>query len=356
MRTKTNRNCLRLCITACLVLLFLPVNQRWSAGAQEPQNDQVRLARSGSNSVIVASKDDYLIGISDVLMVTVDKAPELSRNVRVSSKGTIPMPYLGSVPAAGKSPEELGKLIADGLRGRYLREPIVTIEVKQCNSRAFFVQGSVRSPGVYYIEGRVTLYQLITIAGGLEKDHGSTAFVLRQKGRLDPVIEAAPASTEHTELRDQPNAASDTDAVEDYEAIAVNINALMNGHFEKNMMIQPGDLVQIPQTELFFVGGEVKAPGQFPLRPGTTLRQAIALAQGTTFNAAKSRGSIFRENRTTGQNEELHVDIGAVMNGKGEDIPIRPNDVIIVPNSRLKSVGGGLLKAFGLSFATIRYY
>jgi polysaccharide biosynthesis/export protein len=332
------------------------------AAAQDRQPETVTQPRGSAASVIVASRDDYRIGISDVITVSIDKALELSGNYRVSSKGTISMPYLGAVVANGKSPEELGRYIADRLRDRYLREPIVTVDVSQCNSRAFFIQGSVRSPGVYYIEGRVTLFQLITVAGGLDKDHGSTAFVIRQKANPSDELGVVPGAA----VDPKPDRASQSpvqapgiegeEASDDYEAIAVNIKALTTGQFEKNMVIQPGDWVQIPATDIFLVGGEVKAPGQFPLRPGTTLRQAIALAQGMTFNAAKGKGAIFRENPVTGQAEEIHVDLGALMNGKGKDLLIRANDVIIVPNSKLRTISGGLFKAFGLSFASLRRY
>jgi polysaccharide export outer membrane protein len=351
-----------LLIMACLILTGI-------ATAQEKEPDSARQLRGGVNSVIVASKDDYTIGVSDIIGVTIDKAPELSGNWRVSSRGTMRMPPpLGDIAASGKSPDALGIFIADRLRGRYLREPIVNVEVKLCYSRAFFVQGSVRSPGVYYIEGRVRLFQLITIAGGLDKDHGSTAFVIRRKedrltnaaGEQTAPSLAATGASDHGAGSQRPvqtetGGTPASDDGEAYEAVAVNINALMTGHFEKDMMIEPGDLVHIPPTDIFFVGGEVKAPGQFALRPGTTFRQAIALAQGATFNAA-GKATVFRENASSGQSEEVRVDIGAVMNGKAQDITIRPNDVIIVPNSRMKTVSGNLLRAFGLSFASVRYY
>ena len=72
------------------------------------------------------------------------------------------------------------------------------------------------------------------------------------------------------------------------------------------------------------------------------------MAQGMKFEAASGRGIIFRDD-ANGKREEMRVDIGAVMNGKKQDVAILPNDIIIVPNSQLKSVGGALLRAFGLT-------
>jgi protein involved in polysaccharide export with SLBB domain len=146
-----------------------------------------------------------------------------------------------------------------------------------------------------------------------------------------------------------PNSAST--AAAKYELVKVNINGLLRGNFDQNVMIVPGDIVHIPPTDVFFVAGEVNAPGWFALKEGTTLRQAISLAQGANFNAAADRGIIFREDPATGKRDEIKVDIPAVMNGKKPDIPIAANDIVIVPNSRLKSIGGTLLRAFGVNSA-----
>jgi hypothetical protein len=71
-----------------------------------------------------------------------------------------------------------------------------------------------------------------------------------------------------------------------------------------------------------------------------------------TFKSASNRGLIFREDVASGKREEIKVDVNAVMSGKKEDIAIMPNDVIIIPNSKFKSVGTTLLSAFGYSAIT----
>src|SRR5205085_4105077 len=106
--------------------------------------------------------------------------PELSGARRVNANGTFLMNYLGRLSAKGKTTEELAQMITDGLRPRYLDNPRVTVTVKHFNSRSFFIQGAVRSPGVYQIEGRPTLLELLTVAGGLGAGHGSTAYVIRK--------------------------------------------------------------------------------------------------------------------------------------------------------------------------------
>lgn len=132
---------------------------------------------------------------------------------------------------------------------------------------------------------------------------------------------------------------------------SVNINGLLRGRFNEDTFLEPGDIINIPPSDVFFVAGEVNKPGSFVLKEGTSLRQAISLAQGTSLNAAGDRGVIFREG-PTGKREELKVDIASVMSGKKPDVLILANDIVMVPNSRVKSVGNAVLKAFGLSTLT----
>jgi len=320
-------------------------------------------------SIIVSPGEDYRIGPSDVIEVLIEDAPELSRTLRVNAEGTVLMPFLGRVAAQQKTPDELAKAIADRLRGEYLEDPQVSVTVTQINSRTYFVQGAVRRAGLYQIEGQPSLLKLITIAGGLSENYGSTAYIIREitaqgleNGRwgLDKKQVSsdlfAPLDNRHSTTSSNPSPpASGPDAAAGarYELIKVNINGLLRGNFDQNVTIEPGDIVHIPATDVFFVAGEVNAPGSFVLKDGTTVRQAISLAQGTSFNAAGDRGMIFREDPANGKRIEIKVDIPAVMNGKKEDVAILANDIVIVPNSRLKSVGGTLLRAFGVNSARL---
>lgn len=306
-----------------------------SASPKRPNDPNNVPAAAGA---LITSPDDYRIAPNDVIEVRIDKAPEISGMFRVSSSGTIMINYLGRITVLNKTPDQLTQTITEALRGDYLIDPHVVVEVKQYNSRAFFIQGSVRNPGLYYIEGPPSLLKLIIIAGGLADNHGSTAFIIRG-------IKPGESGAEAPEVSGASKSESDKDEKAKYELIKRNINGLFKGAFDQDLIIDPGDVVNIPSTEVFFVAGEVHAPGSFPLKEGTNLRQAISLAQGTTPNAL-GRGIIFREDPISGKRQEISVDISDVMKGKG-DVVIMPNDTIMVPHSRLKTVGNTLLTAFG---------
>lgn len=330
-----------------------PPGQDKSQSGQSTQAAPIQSQKSSSSrgsNVLVSLEQDYRIGANDVIEVQIDNAPELSRSFRVTAAGTFLMPYLGRITAAQKTPEELAQMITDGLRGDYLKDPKVTVAVKEYNSRSFFIQGAVRSPGVFQIEGKPSLLELITLAGGLAENHGSTAFVIHKlKQPAAPAVE--PKNDTAAATVQVASHSSESEETPRYELRSANINGLLKGRFEQDTFIEPGDIVNIPPSDVFFVAGEVNKPGSFVLKDGTSLRQAISLAQGTSMNAAGDRGVIFREG-PTGKREELKVDIGAVMSGKKPDVPILANDIVMVPNSRTKSIGNAVLKAFGMSTIT----
>ena len=301
--------------------------------------------------VLVSPDEDYIIGAGDVIEVVIDDAPELSGSFRVSANGKIRMRHLDRVQAQGKTPDDLALFVADALRGEYLANPNVTVVVKQVNSRSYFIQGAINRPGVYQLEGTPSLLKLMALAGGLAQNHGSTAFIIREN-KPSPAATAAGEPGEPS--RSFVPASNDSQkpklyTEENLSLIKMNINGLFKGRFDQNMSLQPGDIVNVPQTDVFFVGGDVKAPGSFSLREGTTLRMAISLAQGINFTASAGKGIIFRENPETGERSELRIDIGAVMGGKKPDEMIYPNDIIIVPNSKLKTIAIPLITGFGTS-------
>jgi polysaccharide export outer membrane protein len=338
----------------------VPNSPRTDGGGAGDGSNQVK-PRVGPD-VIIASDEDYKLSPSDVIEVIIQDAPELSGNFQISSSGNIPMYYLGSLKVEGRTPDEVSKMIADGLRGRYLKDPKVFVSVKQYNSRTFFIQGAVKSPGVYIIQGRPSLFKLITIAGGLQEKHGSTAYIVREvkarpekleaRGQQSGANEPAPATPVAQAID---NAKGSNTAIEgdtEFELQRAQIGGLSKGRFDQNVLIQPGDVVYIPPAEVFYVSGEVRSPGQYQYREGMTLRQAITLSQGPYFKAKLDKGIIFREDPLTGKFNEIAVNIGAVISKGGtEDIPIYPNDIILVPNSAVKTVAGALLMAMGTGLA-----
>jgi len=112
---------------------------------------------------------DYRIGPLDVLDISVFQVPDLTKTVQVSANGIIRLPLIGEVKAAGKTPGNLEREIANELGAKYLQSPQVSVSVKEATSQRVTVEGAVKSPGVYPLVGQPTLLQTIVQAGGLDR-------------------------------------------------------------------------------------------------------------------------------------------------------------------------------------------
>lgn len=118
------------------------------------------------NRDLLAHDRAYLIGPFDKLSIDVFGIDELNREVQTDASGRISVPLVGVVEAAGKTPEEVARLIEDRLRGAYVRDPQVSVNLKETVSQVVTVDGEVREPGLYPVVGRMTLMRAIATAKG----------------------------------------------------------------------------------------------------------------------------------------------------------------------------------------------
>jgi protein involved in polysaccharide export with SLBB domain len=184
---------------------------------------------------------------------------------------------------------------------------------KAGDQNTYFIQGAVKNPGPYRIDGAPSLLKLITLSGGLADNHGAAAFVLRR----------SPAQPADQERR--------------FKIISVRINELLKDPPDQTETLEPGDIVNIPQTDVFFVV-EGQSMVSFPFIGGETLLQALSRVRAHTPAAKPHNAVIFRQDRITGQRQEIRVDLDAVESGKQKDIPLIPNDTIVVTTGRARTV------------------
>jgi len=110
---------------------------------------------------------DYRISPDDVLRIQVYHEPGLSLDdAQVDAAGMVRMPLIGAVPVAGLSASEAADVIAGRLGERYLVSPQVTLFVKQAVGRRITLDGEVQEPGLYPVDGRLTLSQAVALAKG----------------------------------------------------------------------------------------------------------------------------------------------------------------------------------------------
>ncbi|MBZ5695578.1 MAG: polysaccharide biosynthesis/export family protein [Acidobacteriia bacterium] len=276
---------------------------------------------------------DYRIGPDDQLDISVLEAAELDRAPRVSASGEVSLALIGTVRAAGLTTRELEIVIEELLRQHYIKEPHVSVQVRDMQSHPVAVFGAVKKPGVFQLRGPKTVVELLSMAEGLDVDAGDTVLVEHRGGAVATDLSSAPAGSS-----DPPAGGAAT--ANPANTVAIDLKKLLaTGDPQLNVAVYPGDVVKVPRAEVVYVVGEVAKPGGFQLKTNESVSvlQAIALAQGLTHTSASGRSRIIRTNSATGERKEIPIDLNKILAGKIADPILQPRDIVFVPNSAGRS-------------------
>lgn len=115
---------------------------------------------------IVTGGTPFVVGPFDKLDIRVFGVADLSGEVVADGSGRVSVPLVGEIDASGKTPTQLAAEIAAGLRGRYVRNPQVTVNVVESKTQTFTVDGQVREPGIYPVVGNLSLMRAVATAKG----------------------------------------------------------------------------------------------------------------------------------------------------------------------------------------------
>jgi polysaccharide export outer membrane protein len=141
--------------------------------------------------------------------------------VQVAEVGTINLPLVGTIPAAGRTAPEVERDLQARLGAKYLKSPQVTVYVKEFNSQRVTVQGAVRKPGVFPYRGHHTLMQTIAMAEGADVNYASSSVVVfRTTDGAHSAIRYDVDDIRNGRLRDPPIEAGDLVVVDDSAAKA----------------------------------------------------------------------------------------------------------------------------------------
>jgi polysaccharide biosynthesis/export protein len=264
------------------------------------------------------------IGPGDELDITVFGLPELSQHVRVSNAGDVSMPLVGTVHLAGLSSDEaqslFEKLLADG---NYVNNPHVTVYVKEYTTEGISLIGEVARPGVYPAIGAHRLMDLIQTAGGLTEKSGKTVTVSHRADPEHPVI------------------------------LALSDDAIKMA--QNNIDLLPGDTVVVSKAGIVYVVGEVNRPGGFVLEGNNIMAsEALAMAAGPTRLASLNRTRVIR--RTSEGLKDTPLPLSKVLEAKSPDVALQANDIVYVPESRIKgAISAGNVVSLLASAAIYRF-
>jgi len=228
--------------------------------------------------------DEYVVGPQDVLTLVVFNDETLSRPALIVDKdGTIDMPYINRVKVSGMTTrqieEELRRLLGvrtdehGRLRG-FLKNPNISVTVKDFRSQRVYVTGAVRTPGFVELQGDPTLTRALSEAGYPTVESGSYVLITHPPDG-EPPGTAAPAD------------------VRPEDQIRVPKEEIDNGRASR-IRLRAGDFIFVPTADKFFMTGEVKSTGQYVLNGELNVLQALAMAGGVTDRANKGNIKIER--------------------------------------------------------------
>jgi len=310
------------------VILFTAILSGQTSDAVSRMQQLTSLPVEGGSRV-------YLLGPGDLLEISVLGAAELTQLVRISPAGTITLPLIGQVVAAGLSTDDLQVRLADILRERKLvREPHVIVFTKEYRSQPVYVLGAVNQPGQYMVTTQLRLLDAIAMAGGLDMKRAGNYLLLQRR----PNADEKPSDV-----------LQNRESIETAGRVKIDLDALLEkGDLSLNLSLQGGDVIQVPEKELseFYVVGDVQRAGAFPMpRKNVTVLTALSMAGGYGRTAKPERARILRE--VAGETARMHieVDIKKIMLGKGEDIVLKSEDVLVIPTSGSKAFQTYILPA-----------
>lgn len=246
--------------------------------------------------------NDYVIGEEDEIEISVYGNEDLEKTQAVRPGGLIAFPLVGSIMASGRTPEQLREQIATQLAA-FVRNPQVTVIVREYNSRKVSVLGEVKTPGLQRVSSDIRVLEALSRAGGVGENADLRSTLLLRGQQLVPV--------DFTRL-------------------------LKHGDATQNVPLVAGDVILVPSVieRKVFVLGQVRTPQVVPLTPDLTVVEAISRAGGLT-DAADLLGAVVVRSGSA-----LPVSFEKLMRGSdlSQNIRLQADDTILVPDVRDKKV------------------
>jgi len=264
---------------------------------------------------------DYRIGPEDLLQIYFLGVDKLSTEVRVNGQGQIRLLLVGDVQVAGLTAIEIAKKLSQLYSEQdYLRDPQITVAVKDFQYQKVAVTGAVNKPDRYALIGPRNLLEVLGMAGGLSAQAGEVVNIIRPQG----TSAVAPVSDQGQGI------------FGGAQTILVDLNELLlKNEIELNVTIQNGDVVFVPFARSAFVLGAVQKPGGVLIKENLTVTKAIAQSGGINPVIGSNRVTVLRADES-GRRTTYTVDLLQVTKGKSEDIALQENDIVYAHESGVR--------------------
>lgn len=251
---------------------------------------------------------EFRVGPKDVLQIDVYGVDSLRNlEVTISEVGKMTLPLLGEVDVNGLTKSEVEQKLVRLLSESVLRNPQVTVLIKQYQSKVVYLIGAVQKPGVYPLLSRQTLLETIVAAGGPAINAGLEIIVVRKQN-----------GGEGTSLR-------------------LSLEDLMfKADARLDIPLQPNDIINIPADRevVIYVLGAVKNPGALTVKLSSVPSLLKAITKAGGFSDRANQGDVrIRRTNPQGVEKEIRVNARDIVRGKKKDVPLEPEDVIIIGES-----------------------
>ncbi|MFH1708535.1 MAG: SLBB domain-containing protein [Planctomycetota bacterium] len=253
----------------------------------------------------------YALRPGDMIEITVYDEPDLHTITRISSSGEISFPLVNMVSIKGLSSQEVERLLQDRLReGAFIKNPQVTVYVKEFSRQKVYVYGAVAKPGAYEFQQDVpTILKAVAMAGGMTDRGFETAIRVIHR-------------------------ASDRK----YTTFTVSMHDLIlgkDGVFD--VPLDDGDIVSIPEAPPVYVFGEVSKEGIVYFEKDMRILQAVTMAGGFTEKVNRKKVMVLRLVEATGKMQIVNVNFDIIIEkaDREANILLQPYDILIAPESWL---------------------
>jgi polysaccharide export outer membrane protein len=264
-------------------------------------------------------RPNYVLGPNDQVLIRAPEVEEINEKpFRIDAEGNMNLPLLGRVRAGGMSVQEMEADLVRRLR-EYVREPQVIITVVQFRSEPVFFVGAFKNPGIYPLAGRRTLVEMLTAIGGLQPNASRHITITRRAE-----YGAIPL----------PNAIADPE--KKISTVEISMGSLReNVNPAEDILLQPYDQISVERAEMVYVSGEVAKVGTIDMGERDSISVAQALTQSGGFAKDANRGElrVLRPIENTNRRAEIDVNFKRVLEGKDNDFPLLPNDLLYVSHS-----------------------
>src|SRR5579871_1948329 len=277
---------------------------------------------AGANQVGTPSerlRPSYILGPGDIIVIRAFEEEEISdKPFRIDSEGDVNLPILGRIHVGGLTVEQVEANLTERLK-TLVKNPQVTVTVNQLRSEPVFVTGYFKNTGIFPLQGRRTLLDLLTTVGGVQPNASRKIRVTR-----------------HLEMGSIPLPTAVTDPDKKLSTVEISIGNLRESlNPAEDIVLQPMDTISVDKAEMVYANGEVTKVGGVELgeRDSISVTQLLAMVGGLGKDAVPEKAKILRPVMNTSRRAEIPVDLKKILAGKQMDIPLLPNDMLYVPRS-----------------------